>query len=110
MKLVALDYADDIALFEEIDVEMAKTTEAIRAIAWKLGLKMSYIKTEIMSIGQASGSNLIQWRNRRGQGGRVPPETSDREISADVPGKKETRKMEKGGKWKRKEGEFKKKL
>ena len=30
-----------------------------------------------------------QWRNRRGWGrGRVPPETSDREIFADVSGKK----------------------
>ena len=36
-ELADLDYADDITLFEETDVEMAKTTEAIRAIAWKLG-------------------------------------------------------------------------
>ena len=34
-----------------------------------------------------------QWRNRRG-GGRVPPETFDREISAHLPGKK--RKIVKG--------------
>ena len=38
---------------------MANTTEAIRAIAGKLGLEMSYKKTEIMSIGQASASNPI---------------------------------------------------
>ena len=48
VKLADLDYADDIALFEETDVEMAKTTEAIRATAGNLGLKMSYKKTEIM--------------------------------------------------------------
>ena len=36
---------------------MAKTTEAIRVMAGKLGLKMSYKKTEIMSIGRASASN-----------------------------------------------------
>ena len=35
---------------------MTKTTEAIRAIAGKLGLKMSYIKTWIMSIGRTSRS------------------------------------------------------
>ena len=49
VKLADLDYADDTALFEETDVKMAKTTEAIREIAGKLGLKMSYKKTEIMS-------------------------------------------------------------
>ena len=38
---------------------MIKTTEAIREIAGKLGLKMSYKKTEIMSIGQASAFNPI---------------------------------------------------
>ena len=58
-----------------------------------------------------------QWRNRRGGGaagtgrqGRVPPDTSNREISADLPGKKEARKRGKGmkivkedvGNWKRK--------
>ena len=59
VKLADLDYADDIALFEESDAEMANTTEAIRAITGKLGLKMSYKKTEIMSIGKASGSNPI---------------------------------------------------
>ena len=39
VKLADLDYADDIALFEENDVEIAKTTEVIREIAGKLGLK-----------------------------------------------------------------------
>ena len=53
VKLADLDYADDIALFEESD---AKMTEAIRVIAGKLGLKMRYRKTEIMSIGQTRGS------------------------------------------------------
>ena len=57
VKLADLDYADDIALFEESEVEMAKTTEAIRVMAGKLGLKMSYKKTEIMSIGRANASN-----------------------------------------------------
>ena len=37
-----------------------------------------------------------QWRNRRGVGGRVPPETSDRQISADLPGKKRQGKKGKG--------------
>ena len=59
MKLADLDYADDIALFEETDVEMAKTTEAIRATAGKLDLQMSYKKTAIMSVGQASVPNPI---------------------------------------------------
>ena len=59
VKLADFDYADDITLFEESNAEMANTTEAIRAIAGKLGLKMSYKKTAIMSIGQASGSNSI---------------------------------------------------
>ena len=36
---------------------MAKTTEAIRVIAGKIGLKMSYKKTEIMSIGLSSASS-----------------------------------------------------
>ena len=58
-KLADLDNADDIALFEESDVEMAETTEAIRATAGKLGLMMSYKKTEIMTIGRASVSNLV---------------------------------------------------
>ena len=38
---------------------MAKKTEAIREIAGKLGLKMSYKETEIMSIGQAYVSSPI---------------------------------------------------
>ena len=38
---------------------MVNTTEIIRAISGNLGLKMSYKKTEIMSIGQSSGSNPI---------------------------------------------------
>ena len=59
--LADLDYADNIALFEETDAEMAETTEAIRyiAVAGKLGLKMSYTKTEIMSFGRASASNPV---------------------------------------------------
>ena len=36
---------------------MAETTEAIHDIVGKLGLKMSYKKTEIMSIRRASVSN-----------------------------------------------------
>ena len=35
----------------------------------------------------------LQWRNRWGcQGARVPPETSDGEIFADLPGKKKAKK------------------
>ena len=45
-KLADLDYADDIALFEETDVKMVETTEAIRVTAGKLGLQMSYNKTD----------------------------------------------------------------
>ena len=44
---------------------------------------------------------LTQWRNRREE---CPPETSDREISADLPGKE---KQGKKGKWSRKEGKSK---
>ena len=58
-KLADLDYADDIALFEETDAEMAETTEAIPDIAGKLGLKLSYKKNDILSIGRASVSNPV---------------------------------------------------
>ena len=54
-----LDYADDIALFEESDSRMAETTEAIRTTAGKLGLHMSFKKTELMSIGKSTSSNPI---------------------------------------------------
>ena len=37
--------------FEEDEKSMAKTTEAIRQSASKLGLMMSYKKTEILPIG-----------------------------------------------------------
>ena len=47
-----LDYADDIALFEENEQNMAETTEAIRKSASRLGLMMSYKKTEILPVGQ----------------------------------------------------------
>ena len=49
-KLADLDYADDIALFEESENTMAETTGAIRATAGKLGLQMSFKKTEILPI------------------------------------------------------------
>ena len=39
---------------------------------------------------------LVQWRNRRGWGQSVPSETSDREIFADVSGKRGKEKREKG--------------
>ena len=49
---------------------------------------------------------LKQWRNRRGGGGRgqsaPPPEISDREIFAALPGKTGKEKMEKGENWKEK--------
>ena len=50
VKLADLDYADDITLFEESETKMAETTEAIRATAGKLGLQMSFKKTEILPI------------------------------------------------------------
>ena len=53
VRLPDLDYADDIALFEDSDLKMANTTEAIRATAGKLGLKMSFKKTEILPIGHS---------------------------------------------------------
>ena len=58
-KLADLDYADDIALFEAFEAAMAETTEAIRNIAGKLGLQMSYKKTEILPIGSATTSNPV---------------------------------------------------
>ena len=54
VKLADLDYADDIALFEESETKMAETTEAIRATAGKLGLQMSFKKTEILPIQHQS--------------------------------------------------------
>ena len=39
------------ALFEENDIKMTKTTEAIRETAEKLGLRMSFKKTEILPVG-----------------------------------------------------------
>ena len=50
-KLSDFDNADDIALFEETEKDMADTTEAIGKSANKLGLMMSFKKTEIMLIG-----------------------------------------------------------
>ena len=58
-KLADLDYADDIALFEASEAAMAETTEAIRNIAGKLGLQMSYKKTEILPIGSATTLNPV---------------------------------------------------
>ena len=54
VKLADLDYADDIALFEESETKMAETTEAIRVAAGKLGLQMSFKKTEILPIQHQS--------------------------------------------------------
>ena len=51
VKLADLYYADDIALIEEAENTMAETIEAIRATAGKLGLQMSFKKTEILPIG-----------------------------------------------------------
>ena len=58
-KLADLDYADDIALFEASEAAMAETTEAIQNIAGKLGLQMSYKKTEILPIGSATTLNPV---------------------------------------------------
>ena len=50
---------------------------------------------------------LHQWRNRRGAGGQsAPPETSDREIFADVSGKKRQGKKGKGVKIEKKGGKL----
>ena len=56
MRLSDLDYADDIALFEESATKMAETTEAIRSLAGKLGLHMSFKKIELMTIGKSTAS------------------------------------------------------
>ncbi len=56
VRLSDLDYADDIALFEESATKMAETTEAIRSLAGKLGLHMSFMKTELMTIGKSTAS------------------------------------------------------
>ena len=50
VKFADLDYADDIALFEESKNTMAETAEAISATAGKLGLQMGFQKTEILPI------------------------------------------------------------
>lgn len=62
-KLADLDYADDIALFEETDDKMAETTEAIRKTAGRLGLKMSFKKTEIMPLGQPGSTPSVPMGN-----------------------------------------------
>ena len=49
-----MDYADDIALFEESETKITETTEAIRVAAGKLGLQMSFKKTEILPIQNQS--------------------------------------------------------
>ena len=51
---LSMEKKDDIALFEASEAAMAETTEAIRNIARKLGLQMSYKKTEILPIGCAT--------------------------------------------------------
>ena len=38
VKLTDLDYADDIALFEELEIMMAETTEAITCYSWETGI------------------------------------------------------------------------
>ena len=59
VKLADLDYAEDIALFEESEAETADTTKAIRVTAGNFGLQMSFKKTEIMSVSQARVPNHI---------------------------------------------------
>ena len=59
VKLADLDCADDTALFEETEIEMAKTTEAIRKICRETWSQDELQKTAIMSIGQASVPNPI---------------------------------------------------
>ena len=58
VKLADLDYADDIALFEESENTIAETTEAIHATAGKLGLQMSFKKTEILPIGHQPSKTI----------------------------------------------------
>ena len=48
---------DDIALFEEMEKDMANTTRDINQSASKLGLMMSFKKTEIMPIGHHSNKD-----------------------------------------------------
>ena len=59
------------------------------------------INNKMVSKTQVGMSTDMQWRNRRGGGGQgqgaeCPPETSDREIFADVSGKKRQGKKGKG--------------
>ena len=54
-----LDYADDIALFEESDTRMAETTVAIRTTAGILALHTSFKKTELMPTGKSTSPNPI---------------------------------------------------
>ena len=50
----------------------------------------SYLPAYIYHLYRNNKFDLafMQWRNTPWAGGRVPPDTSDREISADLPGKK----------------------
>lgn len=61
VKLVDLDYVDDIALLKDSDAKMIDTTEAIRETAGKLGLKMSFKKTEIISLVVRAQHLWFQW-------------------------------------------------
>ena len=62
-------------------------------------------KSHCLGYWCALFSPVQQWRN--GQGGSVPPRDLWQEIFADLPGKKREGKMEKGRKWRRKEGKGK---
>ena len=62
VKLTDLDDADDIALFEETVVEMAKTSEAIRAIAGKLD------HNHVHRASQGIQTHRPTWKRRSHQG------------------------------------------
>ena len=72
---------------------------SIYADVWKINeWKTSRPKTKQLNWLTPTVTTCVQWRNRRGRGGEVPPETSDREISANLTGKKWQGKMVKGAK------------
>ena len=60
------------------------------------------MQTDEIKVGECVPFVLNSGVTGRGTGGRVPPETSDREISADLPRKKEARKKGERGKMEKK--------
>ena len=98
-------------LVEIETTEMRKMWRKRRKRNWRIGKENAGSEMEEKQRRGITSSNK---RNSGvtgggcGQGAECPPETSDREISPDLPGKKRQGKMERGWKLRRKEGKLSK--